>query len=611
MAKSFKDIRTKVKELVDSQKNLKEAQAAYERMSRMQYTLPSPLDQFDWVRPIISTAPYDALRGVKRALANLEESLSIDPITVVKVVGDGRDSEVAKVEANDWETILLWQMQMASKRRAAMRSSVVESAALYDEVVGQLIHLPTQFKATGHDTIREKAALRFGDWALRLVNPQTVYVEYSDYMPERVVNIQMKKAQEIVDFWGDAASGIAAKIRKDQEYAGEWLLEIDYVDYDQRVVWVIEKDADIEDKGVTVLPSAPWLTDTAGNPVPFLPWIAVAGGSDIDIAPEHQRKPLLYPVYQAELWGAQNITNTLMHSEVIAEFAGPKYALTGPGVEDKDIDHGQPGGRIDLNQFQKFEILRQEGMSQGITEAYDRIDSAIRRTTIADILVTGQPMGGVEAFAAYNLQVQVAIASLGGVKNLGERFYEELYTTMLLMTHYTGEEIIGYEDEQWKIDSEDIDPESIYLSVELNVDVPVDRVQRITAAATLAQNADYPMERIIEFLGDTDPQGAMKLYYKEQIRKAYLTGVLQKVQAEGSGELEQMAQMLEQAMQALEQVQQAPQGPTGNGRTPPMPGGGLEGVEGQGMNPAAGGLPPATVAPGATRETQTGGAFGV
>jgi hypothetical protein len=176
------------------------------------------------------------------------------------------------------------------------------------------------------------------------------------------------------------------------------------------------------------------------------------------------------------------------------------------------------------------------------------------------------------------------------------------------MTHYTGEEIIGYEDEQWTIDSEDIDPESIYLSVELNVDVPVDRVQRITAAATLAQNADYPMERIIEFLGDTDPQGAMKLYYKEQIRKAYLQGVLQKVTAEGTGELGQMQQMLEQLMGQMEQMaqQQSP-----NGRTPPIPGEGLEGVEGQGMNPAAGGLPPATVAPGVTRETQTGAAFGV
>jgi hypothetical protein len=298
-------------------------------------------------------------------------------------------------------------------------------------------------------------------------------------------------------------------------------------------------------------------------------------------------------------------------SEAIAEFAGAKYALTGPGVEDVEIDHGQPGGRVDLNQFQKFEILRQQGLDPAISESYDRIDDEIKTTTVAEILVSGQPMGGVEAFAAYNLQVQTAVAGLGGIKNLEERFDSELGTTMLLLSHYTGQDIVGYGNPEWTIDSEDIDPSRIYISVELKVDVPIDRVQRITAAATLAQNADYPMERIIEFLGDTDPQGAMKLYYKEQIRKAYLTGVLQKVQAEGSGELEQMAQMLEQAMQALEQVQQAPQGPTGNGRTPPMPGGGLEGVEGQGMNPAAGGLPPATVAPGVTRETQTGGAFGV
>jgi hypothetical protein len=452
--------------------------------------------------------------------------------------------------------------------------------------------LPTQFKATGHDSIREKAALRFGDWALRLVNPQTVYVEYSDYMPERVVNIQMKKAQEIVDFWGDAASAIQAKISKEQEYAEEWLKEIDYVDYEHRIVYVIEKDADLEDEGVFINvhekdedSMGPWLKDTDEEPVPFLPWIAVAGGSDIDIAPEHQRKPLLYPVYQAELWGAQNISRTLMHSEVIAEFAGPKYALTGPGAEDVEIEHGQPGGRVDLNQFQKFEILRQEGMSSGITEAYDRIDDAIRRTTLAEILVTGQPMGGVEAFAAYDMQIKVAMSSLGAIKNLGERFYEELYTAMLLVTHYTGGEIVGYDDEKWKIDSEDIDPESIYLSVELNADVPVDRMQRIQAAASLiAQGVPYSVERMIEFFGDNDPQGAMKLYYKEQIVMAYLQGVLQKVSAEGSGELEQMRQIIEQMAGQLQQLAQSQ-----NGRTPPLAGEGVAGVEGQGVNPAVGG----------------------
>ena len=112
------------------------------------------------------------------------------------------------------------------------------------------------------------------------------------------------------------------------------------------------------------------------------------------------------------------------------------------------------------------------------------------------------------------------------------------------------------------------------------------------------------MERIIEFLGDTDPQGAARLYYKEQFKDAYIAGVLQKVQAEGSGEMEQMRQMLEQLMQQQEQMAKAAE--AGPGRTPPGPGG-LAGVEGPGFDPNQGGMPPATVAPeGATREAQTG-----
>ncbi len=115
------------------------------------------------------------------------------------------------------------------------------------------------------------------------------------------------------------------------------------------------------------------------------------------------------------------------------------------------------------------------------------------------------------------------------------------------------------------------------------------------------------MERIIEYLGDTDPQGAMRMYYKEQMKDAYLAGVLQKVQATGSGELQQMAEMLEQAMAALEQAQTAAPPEGGPGRTPPSPANqGIPGVEGAGFDPNQGGLPPATVAPGATREGQTG-----
>ena len=612
MAKSWKEIRRKAAALFKNQKNLKAAQGEYQRIARIQYKLPSPLNEFDWVRPIKSAAPYNALRGVKRALSNKKLKLTVDPVTVTKASGDKRDSDTSKKLANKWETIIEWQMLLANKRRAAMQSSKVESAALYDEVVGQWVHVPTQFKLSGKEPTRLEAALRFGDWALRLANPQNVYVEYSDFMPERVVSIQYKLPQEIVDFWGDKAKVIKNKM-EDDDYAGKHLIEIDYVDYDVRAVWVIEEITELEKaKGVIILKPDPWLTvavgEKKGEPVPFLNWIAVAGGTDLDIEPEHQRQPLFYSVYHAELWAAANITKTLQMSDAIAEFAGPKYAVTGPGAEDVEIDHGQPGGRADLTSFQKFEILRQEGLDPAISEAYDRINDEIRETTGAEILVTGAPMGGVEAFAAYNLQIQVALAGLGGIKHLEERFEEEIATTMLLMSHYTGVDIVGYDDPEWTIKSEDIAPSRIYMGVELSVDVPVDRLQRITAASQLAQpHFRYPMERIIEFLGDTDPQGAARLYYKEQFKDAYIAGVLQKVQAEGSGEMEQMRQMLEQLMQQQEQMAQAAQQQQGPGRTPPNPANqGIPGVEGAGFDPNQGGQPPATAAPGATREGQTG-----
>lgn len=617
MAKSWEDIRRKTAELHTNQKGLKAVQGEYQRIARIQYNLPSPLSEFDWVKGIKSSAPYIALKGVKRALSNKKLSLNIDPATVTKASGDKRDSDASKKLANKWETIIEWQMLLANKRRAAIQSSKVESAALYDEIVGQFVHVPTQFRLAGKEPTRLDAALRFGDWALRLANPQNVYVEYSDFMPERVVSIQNKLPQEIVDFWGEKASAIKTKMDGDEDYATKHLIEIDYVDYDVRAVWVIEEITELADaKGEVILKPEPWLTVAVGKkkgqPVPFLNWIAVAGGTDLDIEPEHQRQPLFYSIYHAELWAAANITKTLQMSEAIAEFAGPKYAITGPAAEDVEIDHAQPGGKVVLTAFQKFEILRQEGLDPAITESYDRINEEIRRTTTADILVTGQPTVGTGpvSFAAFNLQVQVALSGIGGVKLLEERFEEEIATTMLLLSHYTGEDIVGYDDPEWTISSEDIDPKRIYVGVDLNVDVPVDRVQRITAASQLAQpHFRYPMERIVEFLGDNDPQGAMRLYYKEQFKDAYIAGVLQKVTAEGSGELEQMRQLLEQLMQEKEQMAKEAPPEGGPGRTPKGPGG-LAGVEGPGFDTSAGGLSPATVAPGATRETQTGRAKG-
>jgi len=611
---SMSEIQKIAKRMLEADKGLGEYRAAYERISNVQYTLPEPLRSWEWIRPIVSTAPHDALRAGALALSNLQEKVTVHPISVHTEEEDDT-SAAAKERANEWEKGLEWAVERASRRSANFRHSVLWNALVYDEILAQLVHLPTQFKARGLDTTREDAALRYGDWAVQLVNPQEVHVEYSDYMPERVLRVTVKTAQGLVDFWGDAASKVRAKIRRNKDHAKEFYIEFDYVDYENRTVWVAEANSweqAVEEKGIVIVKPEPWLTDLDGSPVPFLPWVAVYGGSVSSTNPIFSRRPMHFAVYQAEMWANANIFQTLFGSQATSEAMAPRDVFTGPGVEDQEVDHTQPGGRIELTQLQKYERIQALGLHPSLTEAFDRIDEAIRRSTVAEVLVTGQPMGGVEAFAAFSLQVQSAIASLGPWKNLGERFYEGLYELMLLIAHYRGEDVVGYGEglDKYTIDSESIDPANIYISVELTPDVPVDRVQRMQAAIGMSQSLEYPTIKILEFLGETDPQGAMKDYWKEQLNRADMMGRLEKVRKTASGEIEEMAAMMAQQMLEgmMQQQQQQQQGQQGQSQPPQAMGPqGMAGVEGPQWDPSMGMPPPATASPaGNTREMQTG-----
>ena len=611
--------REHVARMIERDKNLMLTRKRYEQMARLQYTLPEPLNSFEWVHPIISDSPYSALRGGTRALSNQQEDLNIDPVTVLKALGGGDiESREAKRLANTWEKNLGWQMERMQRRNTILRSSIVWSSLLYHEVVGQLIHLPTQFKAKPLGSVREAAALRFGDWALRVVDPKTVYVDYTDLMPERVVSVTSKTARELVDYWGDAAKKIGRKAESDDGSWDDDYLEIDYTDYENRTIWVIEGQNlnDIEDvPGIIIRKPEPWLT-FKGEPVPFLNWIAVSGGTGIDAAPEHQRRPMLYPVLMAEQWATSNIFGTILMSLATAEAAAPTNVFTGVGAEKVEVDYTQAGGRIDLpTQYLKYERMQRLGLDPALREALAMVEGAIRRSTVAEVLVTGQPMSGEQPFAAYNLQVMQALASLGDFKEVAETFLEDVYRKMLLISHYTGQDIVGYEaGKEHTIDSEDIDPDCIYLDVKLRPDVPVDRMQRYTSAVQMAQSLPYSPQRILEQLGETDPEGALRDWKRWRLDLADFEGWLQKIKMTASGEIEQLAaqmaqQMIQQQQQAQAQV--PPEGMTpGLGlQTSPAPGAGAPPgmpVGGQGFNPAEGGAPPAMAAPTATFEGQTG-----
>lgn len=612
--------------LVERDAGLRAMQQAMDRMSRLEYTLPEPLQALQWMRNYRTTAPFNAIRAAARTLGKLEPQLSVEEISVLSALGKGYDDNTpqARQTANSWERCLQWNLRRATSRDQRFQADVIRSAVLYDEICAQFVHIPTQIKTVGKlggSTARLKAAMRYGDFLINLRNPQGVHTRVSDYMTEAVLSVTCREPQAIVDLWGDAAADLAAKIEDDE--AEDYYLLCDYTDYNGRAVWVVAGDDETrlnDAKPEDIL----WLMEpTALDPkIPLLGWVTVAGGTRLESEPAHQRMPMLYPIYRSELWLNANITGSIMNSEAVAKGAQPTIVRTGPDPNSIEVEYGQPGGTFDATPGHDVKKLPADGLDPALAQLFDRHMQEIGDATIAKVLISSEA-GVNETFSGFNLRVMTAVGQLLPYQEEGQRFFGQVFEQMLLWSHYSGVPLRGYgtgRDDQGKlyeIDSEDIDPDSIYLSAKLVADIPIDRLQKIQGALQLMQ-LGATQRYALEEIGVADPDKMIAEKVAEQFLQAKVAGTLQKIQMETSGQIQQMAQQLAQQMQqqqADQQAQQQPaqdpnaQGPMGQ-MANPMMGAPTPGVPGaQGQSPAQGGLPAAMFDPsGAGFEAQTGGA---
>jgi len=586
-------------DLIESYRLLRVDQVKLDGIANIDWKLPKALEKVG-KRAVKTTAPADAIKAGARVLTVLDEIIEVDPVTVSKKP----ESKAATKKAAEWEDVLKWQMELAARRKSILKEDITRSALMYDEICGQVIHLPSQIRnveAMGGNASRYEAALRNGQFAISLKNPQTVYTRYSEYGPEAVLHASVMRPKAIVDFWGNRAKSIASLVSAQK--AEDWYVLFDYVDYDKRCVWAIPGDsvsaAAGEDESTLIL--------IEDNDLPFLPWVCVTGGTNLSQSPEKQRFPLLWPSMKAGLVDTVNIIGSLMLNEVIATASQPRLAKKGPDPDSIEIDYTDPTGEVAVPPGHEIEALTQQPVSPALRELYDRALTDLQGGTIPRILVTAEAAPG-EPFSGYNLRIQQAIASLMPYKRLSERWMEGMFRQMLYWADDSGEAITG--PKGYKINPRDIDPKHIYLSVELTPYEPLDEQQKVNTAIMAARELPLPPEDILGMLNVADPDKAVRKHAKWQIFQAQLQGELQKIQMTASGEIQQMAQQMAQEMmqQAAEQAQaQQQQGGASPQQRERPPVQGMEGVSGPGFNPAAGGRVPAEAFPaGNVREMQTG-----
>ena len=587
---------------------------AYRQMYHSGWDLPEAVRNIEWIQKVVSADCYDAIQTGMRILSTIPLSLKYQPLA---------PGQANKERAGTIERVLKWNLMSANKRRSrSIEAEIAKNALLYDLTAVQVVDLEYQIKEKKKlnlDPKREESALSNGRFMFVPYDSRSVFAEWSNLMLERVLIVQHKHAQEVVDEWGTAARQYPELVDlMKQPYGRDWVTFYDYFDYGTRTSWVAQGRR-------WSVPYAEghqrWVLNHGNAPTPFLPF-AIRGGSTLETNAVHAYQPLLYPVYATGAWDIKNIIRSLEVSEVIAHTGSPRLAEEGPNQQVGQVDYMSPDRVVKMPPGNTLRQIQPAAIDAALGNIEAIQSAQISKSTISEVLQGGELPSGT-AFATLNLMTQTAVGVLKPYQFLTEQTLSDMFGVMMKWVHFTEIDLYGYgtgiEDsgKEYKINADEIEPSAIYLSVELHPDTPTDRGQKITAAVTAVQGLDLSRETGLEEIGIEDPQAELKRRASELIFEHEMTLEFDRERAEMEAQIQietQKAIMAieQEAMAAQQESQEGAEGqvpptsgPVGPGQQSggPLPfEGEVEGGMPQGLNPAEGDVPPGMMAPGEAAE---------
>lgn len=570
------------------------------RHSRWQ--LPEKMRGIDWIQKSQKDDLAQAFKAAVQILSTVEPKIHFRPL---------RQNEETRERAEMIERALKWHLTQAAKRNSAnLVRDIVTSVLAYDEIAAQVVYMPYQKKLLGGI----KSVQKWSDgskFTIVIHNPKNVFVERSPYGVHSVLLRQNMKVRQFRQYWGELAKKSA--IDDDTEEVTIY----DYTDETWRYVWAYpttegifaEADADNAIKLIA-----------EEHKLPFIAWVVRAGGSGIDEEPEYQREPMLAGVWRTGGHDLMNILQTMKATSAISHWAFPRTKTTTPDGHAPEISYDRMAGNVALQTGEDIEPMQPPPIDPNILQLAQEMDSAVSGSTIPKVLLDANPGAGA-AFATVNAVFQAAGSRLDPAKRLAEYALSDALTQMLQWIIFTKDALYAYDfsgrkkdgyGEQILIPSDTLDPENIYVDVQLTAHAPEDMLAKVNQAQMMVNNLGFSKEDAYEMLDIEDYGEIEKRRASEMINEALLQAHLQEIQQAIQLKAEQAS------MQMQQQAQTPPPSPLQNAQTQAsnraMAGmnpaqqmsamGGLtEIAQGQmGFDPAMGGTPPAMVAPSVTRE---------
>lgn len=588
---------------------------AYMQMYKSGWELPTEVRMLPWIQKVINSDPYDAIQTGVRIIATLPPSIRFQPLA---------PGPANRKAAGVIEKVAKWQLKSANRRRSrTVEYELSRQALLFDMCAVKIVDLEyeiKQKKIINADTKREEQALSKGRFMIVPYDARDVHPIWSNIGLEGVLVVQHRRAQEIIDEFGDKARAHPELVKlAETPHDQDWVTYYDYIDYDTRSIWVDEGRTFTTPRSSQ---TARWVIDHGKNPMGFINW-SIKGGSELETDPMHKFQPLLYPIYATGAWDIKNIVQTLGVSEVIAHTGSPRYVEEGPNQQVADINYNNPERIAKMPAGNILRELQPAALDQALTNVEAMMSAQMDKSTVSAILQGGDLPAGV-AFATLNLVTQTAIGVLTPAKDLAQKTLAGMFEVMLELVILTDKPLYGFDTKgkgdgtELAIDPEELDSASIYIDVELHPDSPTDKAQKVNTAGIMVTQLGLSQESALEEVGFEDPSEELKKGIFERLlmhevdmeldkERMELENAMQLELMQAQFEMENVRMQQQQAM-AQQQQQALPPGGEGEAGIEEMFQGGGAGLEGMPQGGGAGleGIPQMPFAQGAPGENAEG-----
>jgi sarcosine oxidase delta subunit len=565
------------------------------------WSLPEELKNKPDMREIIDLSPHDALKSGTAIMSTSLPHWIVQPLASNQGEQDRAEKIAYAIDYN--------YKRMNQRGSSTILWDMVHSCLRYDAVAIWLDYLPYKFK--NNPTLRQKHALRGGDFAVKVHNPRNVHIQSDTFGTNKVLLTVNLPAQEVANMWGMRALQLAARLKKDEDTGTTRFIYNDLILYEGNIVKRVVWGSITEGLGVEG-GSDEFVIMNEKMEIPFVPWIVRVGGSGLESSSKYSVHPLLAPLYHTHKWKDLNVFQSIMQSEVIKLGRTPRVVTTTPSGDGVDIDY-ENGTTVNLRTGEEATAWKPSAIDSNLKELVDRVRAEVSSATLPRILQNPE-FAGNTPFASINAMIQTALGGLNPAKTLCESAHEELALKMIEWCKFMGKPLLAYRTKKTmkegmdngsfvNVGPEELDPDSLIISCKLFAEAPTDFNQRVDVGLKLNQYLKIPRSEILGRLGYENVDSLYDQYIQEQYDDSAVALDIQTTQAQAQMQLQMAAQQAQMQAQQQTQGQQMPQESGG------VPGEGLNLNTGlpQGANSNLGASNPATGNPGVGLREQISG----